>query len=87
MTTSLNQTTRGQTLWKSVHLETDMTTCSHIAEIDNSTFSDACKSYPFLRNTSKKVTVTWLRCKHCIAIASSQARLGFDHFSADQTWT
>ena len=62
-----------------------MTTCSHIAEIDHSAFSDACKSYPFLCNTSKKVTVTWLRCKHCVAIASSQARSGFDHFSANQT--
>ena len=30
MTITLNQTTRGQTLWRSVHLETDITTCSHI---------------------------------------------------------
>ena len=59
MTITLNQTTRGQTLWRSVHLETDITTCSHIAEIDNSAFSDACKSHPFpLRK---------------MAIASSQA--------------
>ena len=47
MTIILNQTTRGQTLWRNVHLETDITTCSHIAEIDNSAFSDACKSYHF----------------------------------------
>ena len=73
MTITLNQTTRGQTLWRSVHLETDITTCSHIAEIDNSAFSDVCKSYPFLCSTSKKVTGTWLRCKHCMAIASSPA--------------
>ena len=72
MTITLNQITRGQTLWRSVHLETDVTTCSHI-EIDNSAFSDARKSYLFLCNTSKKVIVTWLRCKHCMAIASSQA--------------
>ena len=64
MTITLNQTTKGQTLWRGVHLETDISTCSHIA------FSDACKSYLFLCNTSKKVTVMWLRC---MAIASSQA--------------
>ena len=29
---------------ENVHMETDITTCSHI-EIDNSAFSDACKSY------------------------------------------
>ena len=34
MTIIMNQTTRGQILWRSVHLETDITTCSHIAEID-----------------------------------------------------
>ena len=39
MTIALNQTTRGQTLWRSVHLETDITTCSHNAEIDNSAFT------------------------------------------------
>ena len=55
MTITLNQTTRGHTLWRSIHLETDITTCSHI-EIDNSAFSDACKSYPFLCNTAKKVS-------------------------------
>ena len=47
MTILLNQITRGQTLWRSVHLETDITTCSHIAEIDNSAFSDTGKSYHF----------------------------------------
>ena len=30
MTITLDQTTRVQTLWRSVHLETDTTTCSHI---------------------------------------------------------
>ena len=30
----LNQTTRRQTLWRSVHLETDITTYSRIGEID-----------------------------------------------------
>ena len=33
VTRMLNQTTRGQTLWRSVCLETDISTCSHIAEI------------------------------------------------------
>ena len=75
MTITLNQTTRGQTLWRSLHLETDITTCSHNAEIDNSAFSDASiKIIPIsLQYLYKKVTVTWLRCKHCMAIASSQA--------------
>ena len=35
-------------MWRSIHLEADITTCSHIAEIDSSAFSDACKSYPFI---------------------------------------
>ena len=29
VTRILNQTTRGQTLWRSVHMGTDITTCSH----------------------------------------------------------
>ena len=44
-----------------------------VALNDNSAFSDACKSYTHFSATSKKVTVTWLRCKHCMAITSSQA--------------
>ena len=60
MTITLNQTTRGQTLWRSLHLETDITTCSHNAEIDNSAFSDASiKIIPIsLQYLYKKVTVT-----------------------------
>ena len=82
MTITLNQTTRGHTLWRSIHLETDITTCSHIAEIDNSAFSDACKSYPFLCNTTKKVS-------HMVEIqtlhghSKQSGRSAFDHFSAD----
>ena len=30
MTITLNQTIRGQTFWRSVNLETDITTCSHM---------------------------------------------------------
>ena len=81
MTIKLNPTTRHQTLWRSIYLETDIITCSHSAEIDNSAFSDACKPYPFLCNTSKKVIVMWLLiCKHYIAIASSQSGVGLITF-------
>ena len=38
VTRILNQTTRGQTLWRNVHLETDITTCSHIAVIHAQAF-------------------------------------------------
>ena len=64
-----------------MHLETDITTCSHIAEIEtqacmllsvmhvNHTHSSAMQA-----DTSKKVKVTWLlRCKHHIVKASTQA--------------
>ena len=44
------------TLWRSVYLENDITTGSHIAEIDNSAFSDACKSYPFLCSKSRSLS-------------------------------
>ena len=77
MTITLNQTTcRGQTL-------SDITTCSHIAEIGNSAFSDACKSYSFLCNTSKKVVKMQTLHGH----NKQSGRSGFDHFSADQTCT
>ena len=81
-----NRSTRGQTF---VHIETDITVL--VVTLLNfiikpSAFSDTCKSYPFLCNGSKKVTVTWLlRCKYYMAIASSQARQDYAHnFSADQ---
>ena len=53
-----NNATRHPTLWRSINLGTDITTCSHIAEIDAQAFCsrDSCKSYPFLCNTSKKRT-------------------------------
>ena len=35
---NLSQTTRCQTSWRSIHLETDITTCSHIAEIEIQAF-------------------------------------------------
>ena len=38
VTAILNPTTRGQTLWRSVHLEIDITTCSDIAEIQTLAF-------------------------------------------------
>ena len=81
MTITLNQTTRGHTLWRSIHLETDITTCSHI-EIDNSAFSDACKSYPFLCNTAKKVShMVEMQTLH--GHSKQSGRSAFDHFSAD----
>ena len=79
VTRILNQTTRGKTLWRTVHLETDITTCSHIAKIHTQAFllSVTHVNHTYLSamqaDTSEKVTVTWLlRCKHYIVIASSQ---------------
>ena len=81
MTIILNQTSRGQTLWRSMHLETDTTTCSHIAKIDNSAFSDACKSYHFSAIPLHS---------HVVKMhghSKQSGRSGFDHFSADKTCT
>ena len=79
VTRILDQTTRGPTLWRSVHLEMDITICSHIAEIHAQAF---CFSVTHVNHTyfsamqadtSEKVTVTWLlKCKHYMVIASSQ---------------
>ena len=77
MTIIMNQTTRGQTLWRSVHLETDITTCSHIAEIDNSAFSDTCKLYHFsaIPLHSRVVKMQTLHGHN-----KQSGRSGFDHF-------
>ena len=46
VTRILDQTTRGQTLWRSVHLEMEITTWGHIAKIyaQPFAFSNTCKS-------------------------------------------
>ena len=80
VTRILDQTTRGQTLWRSIHLEMDITTCSHIAEIHAQAFCWLSVTHvnhiyfsAIQADTSEKVTVTWLlRCKHYMVIASSQ---------------
>ena len=38
VTRILNETTRGHTLWRSVHMENDITTCSHIVKIHTQVF-------------------------------------------------
>ena len=60
VTRILNQITRHQRLWISGNLGTDITTCSHIAEIDAQAFcfNDSCKSCPFFCITSEKCAVT-----------------------------
>ena len=78
-----------------INRETDIPTCSHIAEIYTQVFLLSVTHVNHTHfsamqaDTSKRVTVTWLlRCKHYMVIASSrQVRFMPGHFSADQTCT
>ena len=80
VTRILNQTTRGQTLWRSIHLETDIITCrqhcrnSHSSLLPSVMHVNHTHFSTMQADTSKKVTVIgcW-RCKHYMVIASSQA--------------
>ena len=64
------------------HLETDITTCSHIAEIKTQAccFSDACESYSFLRNASRHFEeshlVVKMQTSHCQSEHSGRSGLG-----------
>ena len=60
---------------ESEQLETDITTCVTLLKLTVLlSVMHVNHAYPFLCNTSKKDTVIWLlRCKHYMAIASSQA--------------
>ena len=60
-------------LWKSVHLETDIITCNHMLKLTILLSVMHVNHTHFSATPLKKATVTWLRCKHCMAIASSHA--------------
>ena len=76
VTRILNQTTRGQTLWRLTSL---LVVTLLKLKLKPAAFSDACKSYSFLCNTSRHLEnrlVVKMQTLHCQSEQSGRSGLG-----------
>ena len=65
MTVTLNQTTRSQTLWRSIHLETDIITCIPISQqYLQESHSHVVKMYGNSKQSSRSGFDHFLQTKH-----------------------